>query len=169
MDQFENVLKNELKPGEEVLWQGQPIPKLLTKRSLKAAAYFSILPIVFLLLSFHHTRSLFSDVSIIWWILLALILGSPFKAYSRAKKRLYLLTNQRAIVISLSPRLSVASYDKESLTNYTKTYNADGAGDIIFGGMTSKTARPNLMNKFLALKDVKYVSERIDQLVKSPA
>jgi len=42
MDQFSNILANEIKPGEEILWQGQPDPKAFLKKGWILPSFFNI-------------------------------------------------------------------------------------------------------------------------------
>jgi len=166
MDQFADILKNELKPGEEVLWQDQPIPELYAKayKSKKTVFEFRVqVGVLLLCLCFAyaaHEKPLFYGfmlTSAILFCSLASISSKQFRIYKNAEQYLYVITNQRLIFIGLRPRVVVVSHAAADVFNssYTKTYNADGSGDILF-----KTTK---MVQLTALKDVKKVADIIDK------
>jgi hypothetical protein len=163
MDMFSNILANEIKPGEEILWQGKPDLSLFVRKMFNLPIVLLILLFAhFLMMAYGRTGSLLSINSIIWWGLLVTVILGQIGTYYRVKKTLYVLTNQRAIAIILSRRPTITSRSNENLAAYTKTSNPDGSGNIVFSG--GKRGPGN----FLWLRDVKKISDLIDRLAQKP-
>lgn len=108
--QLQETVQRHLRENEQVLWCAQPEPKHLAKRPL---AYFIILPsatiagIVILYLR-GHDAYLTVLVSLIVGILAGLcLLLAAWWQQGNAKETLYLITNERALIIEPSKTYSL--------------------------------------------------------------
>ncbi len=157
MDVLSTILKNELKPGETIIWQGQPDLGLFFKKAWRLPAILISFSIGFLLVINERGGSLLSIRAIIWWGFVVIVIHSVIQNYFKLKKRHYVVTDQRALVITPP---TVVSHTKEIIGSYTKVCRSDGSGYIRF-------TRGRFGESFLWLKDVTRVADIINRVAKT--
>jgi len=97
--------------------------------------------------------------------------SSPYWVYRRAKRTAYLLTNRRAIIISIGWRGNVSSRSFEAavLTDLRRKERPDGSGDLIFTQDISNSQRDRSCSTevgFLAISNVREVENQVRQIVR---
>jgi hypothetical protein len=98
------------------------------------------------------------------------MLSSPYWAFRRAKRTAYILTDRRAVVLSVGWRskVSVRAFEAEGLTDLQRTERADGSGDLVFATDVTAGSRGRTRSTevgFIAVRDVKEVEGRVRRLV----
>jgi hypothetical protein len=182
-DELVSVVERELAPGESVNWTGQPIPGRLSRAALPTVLFgipWTAFAIFWTALAASGTRKSggFTWLFSLWGVPFILIgigmLTAPFWIFRKAKRTAYLLTNTRAIIVSIGrlKRISVRSFDLEAMKDLQRNENADGSGDLIFAEDISSGSKgsTNITRiGFLAIKEVKNVEEQVRQLVRNRA
>jgi hypothetical protein len=112
-------VKDELKRGESIVWQGQPDSKYAFRLSLP------LLPVALVIALFmrHHVslefRSAFDFVgfffSLLQFIPVAIIGMVPLFLAKMASNTYYLLTNERVLIVRNGRKRIVQSYERDSL------------------------------------------------------
>lgn len=164
-----NILQNELKGDEKIVWEGRPTPMGFFKKGVKIFWIFAVVIVLLAIPAIHHASSL-DDFITHHTFLLALLVGfivCIWSLWQRAKKYFYILTDKRALVICTYRKVKVCSFYKDKIINYNKIYNADGSGDIIFEGEGGRVAAIN--RSFICIPNVKRVADLIDEMKKVPA
>lgn len=181
-DRLVPLVDRELALGEAVAWVGQPIPGQLARNQWRTVLFgipWTAFAIFWTFLAAQGgTKSGQSPwfwLFPLWGVPFILVglnmLTSPYWARRRAWRTTYVLTNQRAVVITAgwSGRTSVRSFEPDTLKDLRRTERADGTGDLIFAAEVSPDSRGRKNQAcfgFLAIKDVKNVEEQIRQLVR---
>lgn len=185
------LVDGELRPGERILWVGQPDPErhsvllgILRIAGLGLIAV-AVLPTIGLLVIAGQGAGGLRDT----WPVVALgpVLGVPFLlvggllvairglARKSARATCYVLTNDRAIILepTWSGRHTSRSYTGIALGSMTREERDDGSGSLVFeeylvrdtDGMGTRHPRG-----FLDIADVRYVEEIVRRtLVDHPA
>ena len=134
-------VERELKPIEKIRWIGQPVPRYFTPKA-KGYFLFGIPWTAFILIwtlgaltSWWDERDGGSAMMAVFGIPFILIglglLTSPIRAYRRALKTVYIITDRRAITFEGGRSTIINSYHSEKLQNVYRKENQDGTGDVI--------------------------------------
>lgn len=180
---------SELRPGERVLWVGQPHPDyhsaLLGRLTLAGTALCvaSLLPAVGLLVS----AAVRGGGLRATWPLVAIgtALGTPVALAGvvmvivhrwvrrTARATCYLLTNERAVVLEPKPfgGHAVRSYRHTPIGTILGEGRADGSGSLIFEvrlGTDQDGMRTRRPRGFLAIEDVRFVEALVRRTLGAP-
>jgi len=175
------VVDRELDSGEHVEWVGQPIAARMARQTIPMALFgipwtaFAVIWTVSAsgMTSHGHNGGLqwlFGLWGVPFILVGFVILTGPIWMRLRAKRMAYLLTDRRAIIISLGLRsnVTVRSFEASALADLRRRERADGSGDLIFttdpaGGNRGRN-NPMAVG-FIAIPDVKGVDDRVRRLM----
>jgi hypothetical protein len=176
------LVDRELTSGESVAWVGQPIPSRLARAMLPSVLFgipWTAFAIFWTVMASGAPRQSGSSgwlwVFPLWGVPFILIgfgmLSSPYWVLRRARRTAYVLTNQRAIVMSIGWRgkTAIRSFEPDALKDLRRNERSDGSGDLIFAEDVSpgNRGRDRVTNAgFLAIKEVKNVEEQVRQLIR---
>jgi len=179
--ELQRLIDSELYRDERVSWSAQPLPGRLARKAWPMVLFgipWTAFAVFWVTMASHGIRaagssgifSLFFPLFGVPFILVGLgMLSSPWWLRRQAARTAYVLTNQRAIILSHGwfGRLSVRSFAPEGLSDLRRNQYADGSGDLIF---TQDIRRNNNGNShisvgFLGVGDVKSVEEHIRALL----
>lgn len=174
------ALERAIEPDEQVLWLARPNVLGFMSRSFRDVLIglsFVAFPVVLLFLSVATIRRGGTGeiappawFMLLWGVLFAVIgaslLLSPFSAWWLARRTLYVVTDRRAILIDAPWRRRIQSFAGERLLNATRNEDAYGRGDIILERLTVQNSkgRSSIQETgFFGLDDVK----RVDHLMRA--
>ncbi|MGD0261899.1 MAG: hypothetical protein ABSD29_19190 [Verrucomicrobiota bacterium] len=179
------LVDRELESGEHVEWAAQPIPGRLARSAIPTVLFgipWTAFAIFWTAMAAAGLWRKKSEGEFGWFRLFPLwgvpfiligfgMLSSPFWARRQAKRTAYVLTDRRAIIISVGWRskVSLRSFDPPALMDLRRTERADGSGDLVFTSdqHTGNRGRDySTAVGFTAIKDVKEVEERVRRLVR---
>jgi hypothetical protein len=175
-----NKVEMELRSGERIVWTAQPIASRISRASWPIVLFgvfwtaFSVFWVA------GAARGAWSDSSPglfklfplfgVPFVLIGIgMLTTPIWIRRRAAKTVYMITDQRAVVMSegLRGKTRVESYAPAQLQSVTREQHADGSGDIIFetrAWRDSDGDRRTHRVGFFAVPEVKIVEEHIRTL-----
>ena len=181
------LARAELRSGERMTWTGQPLPGRLARKGIPPMIFgipftaFAIFWITMATAGTSHMHSHgggdgvprafnFFPLFGLPFLLVGLgMLTSPFWMYRRARRVVYVLTDQRAIIFDAGfwNRLTVRSFDPERLHDLRRTQNSDGSGDLVFDrqwNWNGRNGRQATDIGFLAIPDVKRIEDAVRAL-----
>lgn len=173
--------RDELNPGESIIWNGQPQQGLMLRPSDIFMIPFSLLWGGFAIFWEFGVVSSGAPVFFMLWgipfvlIGLYMIIGRFFFDSSQRSKTYYALTNERAIIISGVFNQSTKSLDIKKLPEINISTKNDGKGTITFGAshpmswMYAGSAFPNMGRyniapSFEMIDDAKTVYQQVKRL-----
>lgn len=142
---LEQKLERELQAEESVEWQGMPVPRFFTAKSL-AMFLFAIPWTAFAIfwicgaagfklpdLSEGFSPLMLFPLFGVPFVLVGLgMLASPLLSYLKDQKTLYAITNKRVIIISGGKTVEIKSFKPEQITEVTRRERKD-LGDLVIG------------------------------------
>jgi len=176
-NQVRNRVEMELRSGERIVWAGQPIPARFVRVSWLLVVFgifwtaFSIFWVVGA--SFVTSRGstpgpfmLFPLFGVPFVAIGIGMLTSPIWMRKKAANTAYVITDQRAFVLSQTFRkgTQVQNFDPKELQSLEHTQYPDGSGDIIFfteRWRDSDGDRRTRRMGFYAVRDVKTVEQHL--------
>jgi hypothetical protein len=182
--QLQMKAHDEMQPGERLLWSDQPDPARHLKRNL-AVSLFSIpwtaFAVFWTIAAAGFKVPDFSNFGIhiifplfgIPFVLVGLgMLTSPYRAFRKARRTVYAITNRRAMIIHFGRSKLVQSYFERDLNDFSRTERADGSGDIVFRTEETDNRRGNRRSNpigFFGVKDVRGVERILQEALKKEA
>jgi hypothetical protein len=176
-----NMIRDELNPGERIIWSGQPQQGFLLRPSDALRIPFSLLWSSLVTFMFFDavsgsTPDFFSLFFFLFFLVgLYVMFGRFFIDLAQRKKTFYALTNERIIILSGLLNQNVKSINFKKLPEINLSVKRNGRGTIIFG-----TSHPwdwfyagsgwptrgsyNLSPRFEMIEDVKIVYQQIKRL-----
>jgi len=134
-----DVFRDELNPGERMIWNGQPQQGFLLRPSDALLIPFSLLwggSAIFweanVVLSGAPFSFMLAGIPFVL-IGLYLIFGRFFVDMTQRRKTYYALTNERVMIISGMFKRNIKSLDLKQLPEINITTRNDGKGTITFG------------------------------------
>lgn len=155
-EEFKDLIEMQLVRDEEVLWVGVPHPLQLLKRRILSSLPFSLLFIgvaIFIFVTFMQMQnwttgffggpsgvfggrsgpgSFFGMFRFIFIGVFLFMLLQRVWAYIKQTRRVYVVTNQRAIIISRGFTTDVQSYGPKNMQFVKVRYYDGDYGDVIF-------------------------------------
>lgn len=191
---LEARVRPELRPGERLVWVGQPsparwmfqtLPILLfalpwtTGALLALAATSGLLDALRIgsapevILGKVADRLLFSLLFALPLVLLGLgMLSAPYWAWRMAHRTIYAITDQRALIWEVTPLggTTLRTIPPEDLHRLSRRERADGSGDLIFDNVRrdSDGRRSTSETGFLAIARVREVEDVLRKLSRLP-
>ena len=169
-------LQTELRPGEVLVWSGQPLPKLAARGAWIFSAIGGVMLIpmllfvgffILMLLVLKNAGSLicFLPFLCVLALMIAMLVGLPIFARRSALNTVYALTNQRVIIWRQGIfSLSVRSFSPDQLGEFRREERPDGSGRIIFRQSHQRDMDGNYHTYtvgFLAIAHVRDIEELI--------
>jgi len=186
--QLRGKLENELQPGEITRWIGQPVPQFFTVESapfvLFGIAWTVMLlsqlgrPLTLTLWQIWRTfnsqhrldlNMLLSVSALTFFLLIGFgLMSLPLQIWYFARNTVYLVTNQRAIVIEGSMFTMIRSYAPQQLQNFYSQRNPDGTGSIVLEMLFRPGHKPRRKEiGFLKIRHVREVEKLLEQLAQT--
>ena len=171
-DQFSEVIRKELKPGEFVEWADRP-NSFYSMVSAIPAFLFGI-PWNALLFFMHEKRfseneSVFLDIFILPFYLVGIYLFlSPLLEWRKARKKIYVISNRRAFTIEAGKTTAVESFYPRDIGNIEKIIRSNGSGNLILSRTyhtDNDGDRKTTAYGFFALPDVVKAERHLDKLL----
>ena len=171
-----HVIQKELNRREIIKWNGQPKPSAFAARSLPLFLFaipwtaFSIFWIFaaagFEAPDFNDGFSFFPLFGLPFVLIGIAMLFSPLFAYLKAKKTLYVITNQRAFELYYGKWKKIKSYAADEIINIERQEKADGSGNLYFAAelWNTKNGQRQVKTGFLGIEHVKQVESYIYDL-----
>ena len=144
------AVRGELDTNETLLWCGQPAPGSLAIRALPVTlfgVFFFGFALFWMTMALKATRhagafSIFFPLFGTPFLLVGLaMLLAPLWAAMSAKKTIYAVTDQRAIIMGIGRARSAQSFRPEDLTGFSHFERADGSGDVMFSNRMMPSQR----------------------------
>jgi hypothetical protein len=181
------VVENELRQDEQIIWTGQPIPSHMARRRLGVCGFgllfggFAVFWFVGALWTTHQSTQSPGWMTYIFplfglpFIAVGLaMIASPLYAARTARKIIYVITNQRALIIACSKWHKVKSFRPEQLQSIERTTRSDGSGDLVFGNDAQSSAPGYQQGNygavavgFIGVRDVRQVEALLSEVAGS--
>jgi hypothetical protein len=183
--ELQQLISNELRSGEKLVWAAQPLPRVFRRQSI-GIVLFGIPWTAFAIFwmttaawgvwghgGYNHAGSnlpgpfVFFPLFGLPFVLIGLgMLSSPFWLSRQARRTVYVLSDQRAIVITgkaLGGGVTVQSFEPDRLTSMERSQRADGSGDLVFESFVQRQGRGSntIRRGFIGIENVKQVEELI--------
>ena len=173
-------LRAELRPGESIVWAGQPIPDRFMKGGFLLWFFFipwtafSLFWIAgasgFKLPSFDSGWSFFPLFGLPFLLIGLGGLSAPIWLRRKALSIIYAITNERAISIEGAKSVTVKFYLVNGLKALERTEHQDGSGDLVFQDehyRDSDGDRQTRKKGFFAIADVRRVEQLLERLIET--
>lgn len=177
---LEDLVKQELEPGERIIWSETPKPRFFTPGSSATFAFavvwtlFSAFWIAgasgFQMPQFNRGEDLFPLFGVPFLLIGIGMLLTPIYTYRNAFKTVYVLTDRRAITFVGGFRIAVRSFLPRELTTVYRKQGRDGSGDVIFNAKRWKDSEGSSHSEeigFLGIDDVRSVEQLLKEMVDS--
>jgi hypothetical protein len=173
--QIEQIVNRQLDPGEGVLWSGAPNPGRLALSALPAMVFgvpFTAFAVFWMWTAYSATSripsrggpwSLFPLFGIPFLFVGLGMLTAPLWAFLAARRTMYAVTNQRALIVGCFLSTTVKSFVHSEIHDIQRVERSDGSGDIYFASRDIAT-RNGVMHQrigFLGVPDVRTVEQLI--------
>jgi len=186
-------LDAELRPGERLLWAGQPSAKRMARMGY-LTALFGLPPLGFAI--FWTATAAFmmwrAQAPLVFRVLFPLV-GLPFigvglytcmqpaRLAARARRTWYAVTDRRCIVSvpTSGGGFAIRNFGPDRLQRLVRRVTADGSGDLLFdpdpglsgplwAGLKPAARLPGAQAGFLGIENVKFVEELIERALVEP-
>lgn len=166
-----SILRDELAPGEAVVWEGRPRVGTLILRSLPTSffgLFFFGFVAVWIFLASHSVEGGWMSVFAIPLLVIgAGMVLAPLWAALGAGRTRYAVTDRRVVLCEPSGLgIRIRSYSPAALANIVRTRRWDGSGDLIFEEVRTRGAQGRdrvTQRGFRAIPDVR----RVEALIRS--
>ena len=170
----DRLLRDELKPGETVLWKSAP----LTKRHLMAAMPVFVFAIpwtafaVFWMTMASRGSATFALFGLPFVGIGLAMMASPWWAARRARRIGYAITTDRVLIITpeITGGVTVRSFTATELGDLERVQRGDGSGDLILQRewvRGSKGRQVEQKTGFIGIPDVREVQTRLEAMVRA--
>ena len=172
--------RDELNPGERIIWSGQPQQGLMLRPSDTLMIPFSLIWGGFAIFWEFSVVSMGVSFFMLWGIPFVLvglymIVGRFFFGSMQRGKTYYALTNERVIIISGVVSQNTKTLDIKKLPEINISTKSDGKGTIIFGALHPMAwmysgsgfpnmGRYNIAPSFEMIDDAKTVYQHLKSL-----
>jgi hypothetical protein len=174
-------LQAELDRGENVVWQAKAHPRLFSAKGI-FPAFFGLIwlgVVGTMIFTDHHGRGLrpVSLFPLIPFSIVGLVfVAAPLLRLFGSRRTFYLITNKRAMIVTLGSTKRVQTYYPEKLQSLERRERSDDRGDIIIERTTGISAYGGYQNSrylqevgFMNIPDVKNVEGLLRDLARSTA
>lgn len=180
--EFRALVSPELRPDERVVWLGQPIPWRFVKRFI-STFFFGVVWMTFCVFwaggfigaemskaDGDTLLTTFIPFSIPFFLIGLAALSTPYWSWRKARRTVYTLTNERALVFDANwwQAMTIRSFEPARLADLRRVQNADGSGDLVFDRIVTNDGEGSTKvtdHGFLAIPNVKSVEEAVLRLV----
>lgn len=176
---LESRVKQELEPGERLVWMEQPVPRFFTAASTPTFLFafpWTAFAVFWTVSAAEYKVPDFSQGSLDYFPLFGLpfiaigigLLFSPLWAYFKALKSVYAITDRRAITFEGGLATTVTSYAPERLRSLERKDRANGTGDIVFERQVIPRAKGGSYEKELGFQGLRE-PRKVEQLLRALA
>ncbi len=175
---LQELIEQELQSDETIVWMDQPNPKRFMLKALPIILFaipwtaFSIFWMAgasgFKIPDFSKPESFFMLFGLPFLFIGIGMLSTPLWIARNAKKTVYLLTDQRAIIFDGGWSTTIRFFKPDQLINISRKQRRNGTGDLIFVIQFTYNNQDNQRVKeigFIGIDDVKMVHDLIEKLV----
>jgi hypothetical protein len=176
----QRIARQLLRPGESLLWTGQPAPLRIVRQTLPILIFavpWTTLALYWLVSIWDVRRPEFDQTSYLrflpflpFLLIVATLLAIPYWAYRRAGRTVYAVTDQRCLIITANRLNYVESFTREDIERIRRVERAQGTGDLIFIPSAAYAAQDLTRVKttgFYGISQVGMVEEIIQGVFKS--
>jgi hypothetical protein len=152
-------LQEELDSGEKIVWQGQPKTRFFSGPgiifTLIGPVWIAVIGSGFFLHGSHLRRmdEMFPFLIVPLVLVLVGVIG-PLAQYYSSFRTHYLLTNRRAMIITLGSTKKVLSYYPDKLQSLERTEKKNGWGNIVI----EKAMNTGLTRNNAALREIGFMN-----------
>lgn len=162
------LLDSELKPRERIAWMAQPIPSRIAKQGLPLVLFaipWTIFSIYWIVGASGGGLG-FAAFGVPFLLVGVGMLSAPYWLRRGAASTVYVITDQRALIIASNGRgtMTVRSFPPETLGDLHRTQDTNGCGDVIFRTNVSRDSDGDRTTEkvgFVGVQDVKGVEDRL--------
>ena len=171
---MQQMVQDELRSGESLLWMGKPIPKRLAMKTMPIilfaipwtafALFWTAGAAGFKFPQFNQGFDLFPLFGLPFILIGLGMFCSPLWMVWKAKRTAYVLTNKRAILFDGGRSTTIRSFYLGKLDKLRRIQHADGSGDLIFDRevkVDSEGDNQTTDHGFLAINNVKKVEDHV--------
>jgi hypothetical protein len=169
----------ELKPGEAVVWAGQPDPAKTMKTGFLLWLFFgpwtafSLFWMAgaagFRIPDFSSPVNLLFPLFGLPFVLIGVVgMSAPYWIRRKALSTVYVITGQRAFSLEGPKTWTIRNFLPEKLDNIVRREHPDGSGDLVLAVENYTDSDGDARKKeygFMAIHDVKQVEVRLQHLV----
>ncbi len=176
----EQQLQAELDSGENIVWETQAKPAFFTVKAIFpvifAVAWLAIVSLSMFTSVSRHPKGPDFIPFIFFGVVTVFLVGAMILRLLKKQTTYYLITNRRALIVTLGRTKKVVSYYSAKLQSLERREKADGSGDIVFersvnsnpwGGASRGNSYLQEVG-FMNIPDVKNVEGMLRDLVKKP-
>jgi hypothetical protein len=174
-----DLVQSQMVPGERIVWCGQPLVGRLVLRAVPPALFFAIgATLTFgwilaamlggLLYGFGLVSGHGANGAMVMFLPVAgLVLGTllVLRARLRARDTAYVITNRRAMIVSLRPTLKIAAYEPADLWESRVVRRRGAAGDIILADGPAAWRHGPTWNRMIGVENVDHVKRLLSDLL----
>ena len=169
-EKLRRSLEKELSPNEQIQWIEQPIARFFT-RSVLGVCLVLFVPLLFFSFTSFSTyqqardmgRSLLEFVGVPGALVflmgtvipLFLIFFIPFLNWLTARQSVYVITHERAFILTAGRSTTVTSFMSSELRVVSRREDRDGSGDIILYVHRSKDYDGDIQTQEIGFKQVR--------------
>ena len=179
----EQIATRALDPGEHLLWSGSPDPGRSATQVLPAALFgipFAGFAAFWMYTAYHMTArgahlpggwALFPLFGTPFLLIGLGVILSPLWTYLGARRTVYAVTDQRALIISAVGARGVESFSHDDIGDLSMVERPDGSGDLFFANRTIATRRgtTSLRVGFVGIPEVRTVEQLLRGHLKKAA
>ncbi len=137
-------IARELSRDENLIWAGQPRLDLATRPAFFLVPFgivFTVISLIWIVVAGFLTLGLLAPCGLPFIVVGVALIASPVWLRSRARRTVYALTNQRAIIWEPGwfGASTVRNYTAAGLGRISRTERTDGSGDLVFEEITTYT------------------------------
>jgi hypothetical protein len=171
-------LRAELRPGESLVWAGQPNPDVYMQSGYRLWFFFAPWTLICLALisaaldfrlpRFDSPSSFFPLIVGVPFLLAGFgFLSSPLRLRRKARSIVYAITYQRAISIEGAKPSAVKSYLPCNVRNVELNEHADGSGDLILVTEHYRDSEGDhrTTHGFFSIDNVRYVAKLFESVI----
>jgi len=138
---MQDIVDQELNDGEQLLWSSQPSVSRAVIKSLPLVVFALIWIAIPSAIAFGMYNEYqqgkevpaMAFVMVSVFLVIGLLMLSPsFWAARKAKKTVYAITNNRAIMIKKGFSIDIQSFGPDKLRDIIKRLRSNGSGDLVF-------------------------------------
>lgn len=170
----------ELKPGESLVWTGQPNPRRYMRSAFAIWLFFvpwTAFSLFWIASASGFEWPRFSDgwsffpLFGVPFLLIGLAgLSSPFYLRRKARWMIYGITTRRALAIEGIKSIKVKSYQASCIVNVERTEHPDGSGDLVLRKESYQDGDGDRQTRdqgFFAIDEVRRVELLIEKLIQA--
>ena len=168
---------SELEPGEQVEWIDMPIPRYFTPASTGAflfaipwtafAVFWICVASGFQIPDFKEGFDLFPLFGVPFVLIGIGMLSSPFWAYRKSFKTVYVITDRRAITFDGGWSTTIRSYPPDKLEDIYRKEKKDGSGDVVISRRAWRDSDGDRQSEelgFLRISNPKQIETMLNKL-----